>query len=58
MWVSLRLSLAILLSDPGNCPLTDCHPGAYLILKCVWGWDAALMEFSFSNVAQVRPQQK
>ncbi|WP_309742179.1 MULTISPECIES: hypothetical protein [unclassified Chamaesiphon] len=46
------------LSGPGNCPLTDCHPGTYLIGRFVWGWDAALMKFSFSKVAQVRPQQK
>jgi hypothetical protein len=46
-----RLSLTILLSDPGNCPLTDCHPGADLSLRFVWGWDAALIEFSFSNVS-------
>ncbi|MBW4469177.1 MAG: hypothetical protein KME45_02115 [Stenomitos rutilans HA7619-LM2] len=31
------------LSGPGSCPLTDCHPGADFILGFVWGWKAALV---------------
>ncbi|MBD2079872.1 hypothetical protein [Leptolyngbya sp. FACHB-17] len=46
------------LSDPGSCPLTNCHPGADFDLRFVWGWESCSCGVRSSTVAQVRTQQK